>query len=341
MINPLKQVAGIDVAKNELVVSLGRMNPDTSIEVFANKCFANTPKGFSDLLIWIGKMMSGDTKVNFVMEATGIYHEAFAYYLFDKNQQLSIVLPNKISSYARTLDIKTVTDKSASQAITRFGLERQLEQWQPPQKVFRELKQLTRERDQLVAERTLLKNQLHAEQTEAYSNERSISRLIERIGLITRQEQEIKSELAEIVKQDAELSKKIELLTSIPGIGKLTAVIILAETNGFELIRNKKQLVSYAGLDVKEKTSGISVKGKPRISKRGNRHVRKAMHLPSLAAIRTDGRFSAIFARLVSKHGVKMKATVAIQRKLLELSFVVWKNNTCYNPNHLAQAINS
>jgi transposase len=143
MINPLKQVAGIDVAKNELVVSLGRMNHDTIIEVFANKCFANTPKGFSDLLAWVAKMMSGDTKVNFVMEATGIYHEAFAYYLFHKNQQLSIILPNKISSYARTLDVKTVTDKSASQAITRFGLERQLEQWQPPQKVFRELKQLS------------------------------------------------------------------------------------------------------------------------------------------------------------------------------------------------------
>ena len=45
------------------------------------------------------------------MEATGIYHEAFAYYLFDKNEPLSIVLPNKISSYARTVDIKTVTDK--------------------------------------------------------------------------------------------------------------------------------------------------------------------------------------------------------------------------------------
>jgi transposase len=110
----------------------------------------------------------------------------------------------------------------------------------------------------------------------------------------------------------------------------------MAETNGFELIRNKKQLVSYAGLDVKEKTSGISVKGKPRISKRGNRHVRKAMHLPSLAAIRTDGRFTAIFARLVSKHGIKMKAVVAIQRKLLELTYVIWKSKTCYNPNFLS-----
>jgi hypothetical protein len=74
--------------------------------------------------------------------------------------------------------------------------------------------------------------------------------LKERIWLITRQEQGIKSEIAAIVRQDTELSERLELLTSIPGIGKLTAVIILAQTNGFELIRDKKQLVSYARLDV-------------------------------------------------------------------------------------------
>lgn len=78
-------------------------------------------------------------------------------------------------------------------------------------------------------------------------------------------------------------------------------------------------------------------KGKPRISKRGNRHVRKAMHLPSLAAIRTDGRLSAIFERLASKHGIKMKAMVAILRKLLELSYLIWKSKIHYNPDFYIQ----
>ena len=65
----------------------------------------------------------------------------------------------------------------------------------------------------------------------------------------------------------------LERIKSIPGVGELTAVIVLAETNGFELIRSKSQLSSYAGLDVKEKQSGTSVKGKPRISKKGNRNL--------------------------------------------------------------------
>lgn len=114
----------------------------------------------------------------------------------------------------------------------------------------------------------------------------------------------------------------------------LTAVTVLAETNGFELIRNKRQLTSYAGLDVKEKQSGTSVKGKPRISKKGNRYLRKAMYLPALAAIRCDQRFKSVFARLVAKHGIKMKAAIAVQRKLLEMIFIIYRTNKPYEKDY-------
>lgn len=123
-------------------------------------------------------------------------------------------------------------------------------------------------------------------------------------------------------------------MTTIPGLGELTAVIILAETNGFELIRNKKQLTSYAGMDIKEKQSGTSVKGKPRLSKKGNKHIRRAMHLPSLAAVRHNQIYKKVYARLVSKHGIKMKALIAIQRKLLELSYILVKNQSVFDPNY-------
>ena len=273
------------------------------------------------------------------MEATGVYHESLAYYLCGNKKQVSIVLPNKISNYVRTLDIKTITDKSASQAIARFGLERQLEIWQPPLKIFNDLRQLCREREQLVQERTMLKNQLHAERSSATSSEKSIKGTKKRIAMIDKQEKEIRDEIAALIKGDEAIAKKMKVITSIPGIGNLTAVTIIAETNGFELIKNKRQLVSYAGLDVREKTSGTSVKSKPRISKRGNRNLRKVMHFPALAAIRTDESFRYIFLRLVSRHGIKMKAIVAIQRKLLKLTYILWKSNTSYCSNYHNQSL--
>ncbi|AZA84564.1 IS110 family transposase [Chryseobacterium lactis] len=335
----LKQTVGIDVAQNELVVSLGRMDEHLSIEVYAYKVFANTKKGYSALVSWVNKQTSTSTEIRYVMEATGVYHESLAYYLYNVKKQVSIVLPNKISNYSRTLDIKTITDKSASQAIARFGLERQLEVWEPPLKIYNDLKQLCREREQFIQERTMLKNQLHADHTSETSNASSVKRTKKRISIIDLQEKEIREEIAVLIKGDHVLADKMTIVSSIPGIGSLTAVTIIAETNGFELIKNKRQLVSYAGLDVKEKTSGTSVKSKPRISKRGNRYLRKVMHFPALAAIRTDGRFREIFLRLVSKHGIKMKAVVAIQRKLLELTFILWKNNSYYDPQFVDYSI--
>jgi transposase len=331
----VKQVLGIDVAKNELVGCLGRMYDDWTPELYGYKTFANTVKGFAALVLWLKKNTEEVIPVRFVMEATGVYHEALAYFLSENGYEVSIVLPNKISNYTRTLEVKTITDKTASEAITRFGLERKLDLWQKPRDIFKKLRQLTRERGQIVEERTAVKNQLHAEQVEAEPNKRSIKRIQDRIKMLNKQEKEIKEEVVALIKEDKEIAGLVLLICSLPGIGILTTAIVLAETNGFELIRNKRQLTSYAGFDIIEKQSGISVKGKTRISKKGNKYLRKAMHLPALAAIKHDERYKAMFARTVSKHGIKMKAAVVVQRKLLEMIFTLFKNKTEYDKDYL------
>jgi transposase len=333
----LKQVVGIDVGSKELVVCFGKIfsNLDKKLCQYGN--FRNSDKGLIKLYEWVQTHTCEDSPLHFVMEATGVYHEKLAYFLESKGCNISIVLPNKISNYFRTLEIKTITDSTCSEAITLFGLERNLELWRKPDPTYKRLKQLTRERDQLVQERTAVKNQLHAEQAEAEPNENSIGRIKERIAVLQRQEKEIMTELKLIVKESSLLKKQTDNLTTIPGIGLLTAVTVLAETNGFEMIRNKKQLVSYAGLDIKEKQSGTSIQSKPTISKRGNRYLRKSLHLPALAAIRHDEHYSNTFTRIVSRNGIKMKAAVAVQRKLLELMFIIYKNEQRYDPQYHLQ----
>ena len=336
----VKQSVGIDVAQKELVVSLGRMYDDWSCEIFAYKTFTNNKKGFAGLLSWVNKLAE-PMAVRFVMEATGVYHESLAYFLDDQSCSLSIVLPNKISNYFRTLEVKTITDKTSSEAIARFGLERMLDNWKRPKPIFKKLRQLTRERSQLIQQRSAAKNQLHAEKSEAEPNKSSMARLAKQINFFNKQEQEIKEEIVALIKEDNEVHHAVKLIGSLSGIGVLTAVTVLAETNGFELIRNKRQLTSYAGFDIKEKQSGTSVKGKTRISKRGNKHLRKAMHLPALAAIRHDARFKQIFVRLVSKHGIKMKATVAVQRKLLDMTYTIFKSQQPYDKKYLTEKLES
>jgi transposase len=213
-------------------------------------------------------------------------------------------------------------------------LERKLDNWKKPKEIYRILKQLTRERRQITEERTIVKNQLHAEQTQAIPHLSSIERLKKRILFLNTLEKEIKNEIQNSVKEHKELMIDIGNLCTIPGVSILTAATVIGETNGFELIRNKKQLTSYAGLDVKEKLSGTSVKGKPTISKKGNRYLRSCLHLPALSTIKWDDSFRDQYTRIVAKHGIKMKGCVAVQRKLLELIYVIYKNKIAYDKDY-------
>jgi transposase len=58
------------------------------------------------------------------------------------------------------------------------------------------------------------------------------------------------------------------------------------------------------------------------------------MHLPALAAIRLSERYKAVYVRIVSKTGIKMKAAVAVQRKLLEMIYTIYKTNKPYQDNY-------
>ena len=330
----IRQSVGIDCSKDELVVAFGMMLEDFEEKILSNERFRNTQGGFKKLLQWGKKLGSKDIDVVYVIEATGVYHESVSLFLYNAGQKITVMLPNKVNAFSKTLKIKTVNDKVAAQAIAMMGLEKKLDPWQPPHEVYSKIKQLTRERDQLNVELTQNKNQLHAEESGAWPNEGSIKRVRQRIRFLDKQCLEVEQEIEELIDGHLWLKKKIKNLCTIKGIGYITAAIIVGEADGFNLIRNKKQLVSYAGLDIVERESGTSVRGKTRISHKGNKYIRKSLHFPALAAIRSTDTMKALFVRLVGKHGIKMKAVVAVQRKLLELVYVLWKNDTVFDPEY-------
>jgi transposase len=330
----VKQSVGIDCGLKELVVAFGMENEKSDIRILSNTKFKNNPAGFRKLLVWSKKLNSQNGEVVYVIEATGVYHELVSLFLYEQNCKVSVVLPNRSKAFMKTLTVKTVDDKVSAQMLAQMGLEKKLDAWQPPQKIYNQLRQLTRERDQLIGEQTQVRNQLHAETKGAWPNNQSIKRAHQRIKFLSKQLNQIETEIAGILKEESWLKEKVDKICTIKGVGLITAVTIIAETNGFNLIRNKKQLVSYSGLDVIKKDSGETVRSKPRISRKGNKYIRKCLHYPALSAIRSADNMKALFKRLVSKHGIKMKAAVAVQRKLLELVYVLWKKDEIFDPQY-------
>lgn len=242
-------------------------------------------------------------------------------------------MPNKINAYAKSCNSKLQDDFQASRVIGEFGCVKKLDLWTPPAKVYNTLQQLTRERDQLQSERAVINNQLHAEKQQAIVCESSIKRMKARLKLIEKQEVEIEKEITILIETDVELSSKMGNIISIPGVGLMTAVTIVAETKGFELIRNSRQLVSYAGYDVVQKISGTSVRGKASISKKGNSHIRKASFFPAMTAVRHNLDLKEDYERIMKKQTVKMKGYVAIQRRLLVLIYTLWKKDEKFVPS--------
>jgi transposase len=242
-------------------------------------------------------------------------------------------LPNMVKHYGKSLNIKSKTDIIDARMIARMGAERNLPAWQPPSTIIKQLRDLTRLYTDLKAQKTIFLNRLHS----LKAGHAPLDFIVKSItSIITKLEREIEKcmdEIKQLISSDKELSAKVKQLETIKGVGFITIAIIIAETLEFKLFKNCKQLTSYAGYDVVERESGTSVKGKTRISKKGNSRIRAALHFPALVAGNFNPHLKTIYHRINDRRTHKMIGLVALQRRLLVLMYSLWKNNAVYDPN--------
>lgn len=325
---------GIDVSKSDFKACFVVINDQQQIRVKASRTFSNTVKGFESFQEWYFKHHKESLPLTFVMEATGSYHEQLAWFLHRDNQKLSVVLPNRSKAFMVSLGMKSKNDKVDAQGLAKMGVIQKLDLWNPISKKFYTLRALTRHLEDLQNIRTALLNQKE-QCNHAMYDLKTITKSLDKTLLgIDKQIKEGKKKVAKIIEKDKDISKKAACMTSIVGVSTMTAAIVIGETNGFALIRNSKQLVSYSGYDVRENQSGNSA-GKTRMTKKGNAHIRRSMHLPAFNTVRLHvSTFENLYQRVYQKSGIKMKAYVAVQSKLLRLMYTLWKNETVFDPNY-------
>jgi transposase len=330
---PLKYVVGIDIAKDTFVACFGRIEPTQHLSFSKETTFANSLAGFTDLLTWTTKQVTSAAPLWFVVEATGVYYEELAYFLADKDQSMSVLLPNKVRHFAQSTEQKSKTDQLDARLLCRLGLERALPTWQPPTPALRQLRALSRERQSLTQQAARLKAQHHAYQHSYQPDARTLDRLSARQQLLDHQLKSADQDVAALLQAEPELARKLAQLTSIPGIGQTTAVAVVAETNGFVLVENERQLASYAGLDVVQRQSGLSA-GATRISRRGNVRLRKALYLPAVSSLRYNPQQVAFYNRLRTRQPNGKPGVIAVMRKLLLLCHALWKKDCAYDPHY-------
>lgn len=331
-----RQCVGIDIAKKSFTACVCKLSPNSGLCFSQVATFDNSARGFNQLLKWSRRQTTPALPVSFVMEATGVYYEPLAYHLHKLKQAVSVVLANKVRHFGKSLNVKSKTDRIDARVIAQLGAERQLSLWQPPAPVFKALRELTRHCTDLKQERTVLLNRLSAllsaHEPQAFVI-KSHKQVIKKFDTeIAKCEARIKA----VLKKEEWLQEKADRLLTIKGVGLMSLAIVLAETQGFALINNAKQLTSYAGFDVVERESGTSVRGKTRISKKGNGRIRAALYFPALVASRHNAALRAVYQRINSGKESKMVGVVSLQRKLLLLIYSMWKNDTVFQNEPLA-----
>lgn len=316
---------GNDVSKDGFDTCLLGLNSDQTLSVLGRHRFNNAPAGYRDLVKWLRKHTPQDIPLSIVMEATGVYHERLAQYLCDQGFKISIVLPTKAKYYLRSLGLKSKNDRSDAQGLAHLGAMHRLRTWEPPSVFYRELRQLTRHHQSIQEQKNVIGNQLKALHSGSYSSPSVSRQMKDNLRLLNMQECQTKKDIRAHIRTDAEVHRKMRQISTVKGLGMLSVATVVAETAGFSLIENQRQLVSYAGYDVVENRSGKKA-GRTTISKKGNSRIRRILYMPSITAA-TKGAFIPLYDRILKKTEHKKKGLVAVQRKLLVLIYTLWRKD--------------
>ena len=338
MKNQYDYVIGVDISKDSFHSRILSAKSDSIIPLDKISKFDNSCKGFINFFKWLTKLNICFQSSLIVMEATGVYWEKLAFYCVRKeNINVSVVNPKQIKHFALTNLRRSKTDPLDADLIAHFGTVMNPNVWSPPHPVLEELKQICRERDSFVKMRTEEQNRLHA--IKSSSNPSSIV-LTSHRGVIKHLEKQIKK-LEKIINDkldnNAGLKEKKELLKTIPGIGDLTAAILLTETNEFSTFTDPRQLAAYVGISPCKHESGSSIHKKIKISKIGNSKIRNTLYLSSLSCIKANSPFKTFYKRLREKDKPAKVALIAVARKLLHIAFAIIKSGKAFDPYYISK----
>jgi len=309
---------GIDVAKDSLDVAWSCADQPHRLAA-KNAC-----PGWTALLA----QLPPAAQVRVVVEATGGYERSLVTALFEAGYRVAVVNPRQVRDFAKALGILAKTDRIDAAVLARFGQQVQprLLEEDPAQRA--ELMQLVARRRQLIDLRTMESNRL--QQTTARMAQKSITHVLK---LLDKEVDQLEAEITRLLQSDDDWRAKVELLSTTPGVAKVTSATLVAEVPELGQL-NRQAIAALVGLAPFNDDSGRH-RGKRRIAG-GRASVRRVLYMATLSARRCNPVIRA-FAERLAAQGKKPKVIItACMRKLLVILNTMVKNNTPWYTTHVA-----
>jgi transposase len=312
-------------------IDISKKNFDVAIpndKGYTMKKYANDPAGYAALL----KALPPDSCC--VMEATGPYYVRLASWLHEKQVAVAVVNPLVIKRFSQMRLLRAKTDRADAKLIASFGSSEKPNLWKPAAAFINELQQDSAVLQGLIKQRTMIKNQQEAFKQQPHVSPDALQTLDTLLQTLEQQIERLEHSMDRKAKQNQ--GEQLDQITSIPGIGKKTAIQLLIITQGFSRFESAKQLCAYVGLSPRIYESGTSVKGKGAISKLGMGRTRALLYICAWSAVRFNKSCKDLYERLLAKGKAKKLAMVAVAHKLLKQAFAIARSNQKYNENFVS-----
>lgn len=302
---------GIDVAKRHWDVGINGQKQVTR--------FVADQDGLQSLMDWLESI----APMLVCVEATGGYERVLVEALHQRGIPVSVINPRQARDFARAMGQLAKTDKIDALVLARFAAQMNPTPSEPPRENQQRLQSLRARRQQVVQMLTQEKNRLGTAPNAEIAE--SIRRAIE---FYQEQLEELDRQIAEVTQNDVQLCQAMKLLTSVPGVGDVTAAALLADLPELGTL-SRGQAAKLVGLAPINRDSG-TLRGKRMIGG-GRSQVRRSLYMATLVATKHNEVIRTYYHRLIAAGKAKMTALVASMRKLLLILNAMLKNQTTWN----------
>ncbi len=306
----LSTFIGIDVSKSTLDVFISGREETLQVK--------NAAVGFEELYDAIRQC--NDPVI--VYESTGVYGKKLARYLLEHNVMVAEVNAYQVHSFARSTGKLAKTDRIDAETIALYAEKLGVRLLCKVDKRHEAIRDLMKRKHQLIDYRKREKNR--RESTLDHEIIDSIDRHVE---YLNDEIKRIEKQIDELLDQVPEFREKTELLTTIPGVAKHTALTMLVELPELGTL-NRKEIAMLAGLAPINHDSG-TLKGKRHIHG-GRPSVRNALYLPTISSFQWNRKIGSFRVDLIERGKPGKVATTACMRKMVTIMNAMVRDNLAW-----------
>jgi len=314
---------GIDISKKKFDAALtldGKNFCEVQVE--------NRPQPISSFFKDLKRQLSSFSNLVVCLEHTGIYCQPVLNFLVKNGIKVCVEPALQIKQSQGMTRGKN--DQVDAKRIATYALKNRenLTFWKPQRHSIQKLKALLVSRDRLVKAKVQFEVPIHEgeEFVEASIVKDMLKYSQNTLRGLLRDIDNIEQAIDQLVREDSQLKHQCELVTSVPGIGKITALNVIVSTGEFNKISEHKKLACYAGVAPFEHRSGSSIRGKTRVSKMANMTLKRLFHMAAMSAIQCCAELKAFYKRKLEAGKNKMSVINAVRNKLISRIFACIKN---------------